>query len=263
MNKLFVILFLLLISSCSVFNILKPNIYVPEQENLIDSVYAKTANFETLSFRFVAKYSDNENNLSLYGSTKIIRDSVLYIKISLGLGITVAEIYATPDSFIIYFPIKNNYLAGNSLLLLDYYGIPLDFSSFQNILIARFFPYPYFIDINNYAFGFDNADSTYFFKNIVYNKSEPDKIDVEHNFLINESFLVEQFHINDYVLYQDLVCKYSKFSSYDNIFFPSNLDLTLLSIDPFHLNLINKKVIFNEDIDINFIIPENAENITY
>ena len=253
---LFVILFFL-ISSCSLFRVSGSNKL--SDSNILDSVFAKTSNFETLSFSFVAKYSDSQNNLSFFGKTQIIKDSVLFMEISPGLGITLAELYATPDTFLIFFPLKNNYYAGNSNLLLNNYGIPFDFISLQNILTASFFSYPYFIDIEDYEFVYEN--SVFSYKNVVFNKAEPKKIDVLHTFIISNLFFIDEFTVFDYVLHKDLVCKYSKYRLYNDMNLPENIDLTLISIDTVKLNLKRKKVVFNDNLKINFVIPNDAQII--
>jgi Domain of unknown function (DUF4292) len=258
MKKLFFLIFIFSLTSCSVFKNIsnKPDVV---QEFTLDSIYSKTDDFETLSYRFAANYTSPDQSLSFFGSVKMIKDSLLYMKISPGLGITIAEVFATPDTFLIYMPMQNQYFAGNDKLLLNMYGIPLNFTSVQNLLTARFFSYPYFIDVLDYELFI--TDTTTSFENIVNPKDN--KIpDVVHNFDIDNSYLIEKLIINDNVLHKDLEAQYEDYKIYDNIYFPSAIFLSLFYLDTLTLNFKNKKVVFNEPVSINFSIPDDAKVIS-
>lgn len=259
MKKIFLILFVFSLSACSVFKNFskKPEVV---QDFILDSIYSKTDKFETLSYRFAANYSSSDQNMSFFGNVSMIKDSLLYMKISPGLGITIAEVFATPDTFLVYMPMQNQYFAGNDRLLLDLYGIPLNFFSIQNLLTASFFSYPYFIDLDDYEFLF--TDSTTYFKNVVNPKNK--KIpDVVHIFNIDDSYLINSIIINDNVLHKDLNVEYNEYNNYDNIYFPSSIFLSLYYLDTLILNFKNKKVVFNKPISINFSIPDDAKILSY
>lgn len=262
MKQLFFILFifsLFSISACSVFkNFSKKQEIV--KDFVLDSIYSKTAQFETLSYRFAANYSSPDQNMSFFGSVSMIKDSLLYMKISPGLGITIAEVFATPDTFLVYMPMQNQYIAGGDRLLLDLYGVPLNFYSVQNLLTASVFSYPYFISLNDYGLKF--TDTTTYFQNVV-NPSNNKIPDVVHIFDIDSSYLINSIIINDNVLHKDLNVKYKEYTNYNNIYFPTSTFLSLYYIDTLTLNFKNKKVVFNKPISINFSIPEDAKIINY
>ncbi len=257
MKNFFIIISLIfLISSCSIFkqNTSKMKI---SGTTFIDSV---NKDFKSLSFKFSADYSSNEQKLSFFGSTKIIKDSVMYISISLGFGITIAEIFATPDTFIIYMPVQKDYIAGNKDVILKNYSIAFDFYSLQSIFTADLFSYPYFTDLNSYSL---DKDSLYIFKNLIYNQNNSKIVNIAHLFYITDNFNIKYCEIYDNLLHKDLYINYSNFKTFDNYDLPEHTELKVVSIDTLSLFIISKKVIFNEQINIKFNLPDNAKPINY
>ncbi|MBN2892803.1 MAG: DUF4292 domain-containing protein [Bacteroidales bacterium] len=250
---LVIITFFVFMSSCHLLTkTTKTNTITSSQ--LLDSV---NKSFNDLTFRFSLKYKDKSSSYTAFGKAILYKDSLLYLSISPGLGITIAEIFINPDTLIVYFPLQNNYFAGNKELLLNKYGVALDFYSLQSIFTGNIFPYPYFYELNNYQAV---TDSIFHLNNIIYNKNSK-FADVVHNFEISPDFLVLGFKIFDYVLYKSLFVDYYNYKLVEQVFLPENIDLTLITTDTLFLNIKNKKFTLDSKANVDFLLPNDAQII--
>jgi hypothetical protein len=246
--------------SCSIFKNKNKNNNVQTAQSVIDSVNFNNNQYKTLTFRFVSVYSDNSNKYTLYGKTEIIKDSILFIDLSLGFGISVANIYALKDTIILYFPIQNNYISGNKEVLLNQFGIAFDFYSLQSILTSQLFPYPYFYKINDYIL---TQDSLIHLSNIILNKSNNHITDVVHIFNINNDYTIHNFFIFDYILNKELYINYNTFIQIDKNIISDNFNLKFITNDTLLLDFKYKKIEYNKSLNIIFNLPDDAKAIHY
>jgi len=253
MKKIFFYFLILFFISCGIFKKVSKNPKVA----LIDSIQNNQLKFKTLSYKFNAEYKSVDNNYSFFGSISIIKDSIILANISPGFGITLADIFISPDTIIAYLPLENSYFAGNKDFFLNNYNVALDFYSLQNILAANFFTYPYFENFENYSF---QTDSILLLSNTLFNKRNDKLVDVYHSFQFTNNFKISNVKIEDNVLHILLFLNYLNYVTYEsNKSMPSDIKIKLYTQDTLSLNLKLKNIQFDKSITNKFKLPKNAK----
>lgn len=251
MKTYFFIFSLILISGCSIFK------HGNNSTNYVNSVLNNQLQYETLSYKFLVKYTTPDQSITLYGNLTNIYDSIIQLDLSPGFGITVATAYVTPDTSIFYIPLQKEAYVGKNELFLNKFDIAIDFYSIQAMFNANLFTYPYFVSINDYK---SYNDSVIVIYNKILNKRNNSITDIFHKIQLNTSNRLSNISISDYILSKELFIEYDDYNTYDNIYsLPTNISATLVEQDTTYFNFKIKNVKFNETIINDFQLPNNIK----
>jgi len=267
MKNFIYIILVFTFSSCMLFKKADNNDYLKVSadtvKNYQDSLLAYNINYNTLQYRFLAKYTKGDQKLTMYGKYLNINDSVIYANFSPGFGLIAAELYATKDTAFFYIPLQNTVYVGSDDLFLNKFNIAIDFGSIHSLACANVFSYPYFSNLSDYK-PFSAVVDTIAYLNIILNKRNPKIADVEHLFYCDYNNMnVSSTDIRDYVLNKFVSISYTDYKYIDTLRVPSFIDITLIDVDTTSLSLTIKNVEFNKELDINFNFPDNEQIINF
>jgi hypothetical protein len=94
--------------------------------------------FETLSMKASIEASlSSKETYSLTGNIRMIRDSVIWISVSPGLGIEAVRLYITQDSVFFMNRLNNEYAATTFGFFNTQYQVDLDFNMLQSLLTGN------------------------------------------------------------------------------------------------------------------------------
>ncbi|MBN2664716.1 MAG: DUF4292 domain-containing protein [Bacteroidales bacterium] len=252
MRFFIIILLFFTITSCGIFK--KTTSY--SQLN-VDSLVLKQTSYNTISYKFLLKYSSSNQNINLFGNFLNFYDSVLIFDVSPGFGIKVANVFISPDTTIVYLPLQQEAYVGGADLFLNKYNIALNFYSLQSLFTANLFSYPYFIDINNYSI---DKDSSLLLSNKIYNKRNNSITDILHFFRYDRNNNLSRVFIADYVLNKQINLFYSDFTIIDSVYnFPTRANVKLYDHDTTSFDFIFKNIKFNNNQTFEFILPANVK----
>ncbi|WP_372641409.1 DUF4292 domain-containing protein [Ancylomarina sp.] len=144
-NSLLGIAFLLLVFlqfSCkSTFELGRKRAHGISDNKLYNQIQDSSLFYNTLWIkRFSAHYESKGKTQNLRGSIKILRDSIIMVKINAPTGIIeVARLYITPDSVKMIDRLKKEYIASDFTFLSDKLNMDVDFYTLQSILTNGIF----------------------------------------------------------------------------------------------------------------------------
>jgi|GEM_PF-2868462 len=151
MRKGFGKIFCLLICSATIFvmctpsqQVMKPReIKAMSIEELYDSITTNDETFGTFSGKFSASYSTSTTAHSFKGQIRLIRDSVIWISVSPGLGVELLRVLLTPDSVFFMNRIHKQYYEGTYSVIKNKLNIDFNFNAIQSVLLNDFLMYPF------------------------------------------------------------------------------------------------------------------------
>lgn len=257
--KYFIIILLFSVNSCQLLK----NSFNKKQKvsnNIQDNLFKRCDEIKYYESKFSAKLKSPDQNANFFGTVKLIKDSLIYISVSPGFGFTIAELYATKDTSLLYFPMNSNYYAGGADLLFDTYSIPFDFYSLQAIFLACPFSYPYFINLSSYCF---KRDSTLVFENTIFNKNIPDLPDVKHKMYLDNNLTVSENEISDYILNKEFYITNNSYYKEEHFFLPDEIFFKIIEKDTLSLKLNFKRIEINDTFEFEYKIPNNVKIINH
>ncbi len=92
--------------------------------------------FEHMNGEAGVDYKGQPLNIAVSSSVRWRRDSVIWLNVR-KLGFTVARIQVTHDSVFVVNYLQGNYIAKNLSYIEQTFGVPLDFSILQNVLLGN------------------------------------------------------------------------------------------------------------------------------
>lgn len=197
---------------------------------LINSTGDNYISYNTLFYkRFKAKYSDENNSLSISGNIYIQKDSSIIISIL--KGIELYRVCLTPNAVEILDKRKKTYTRGDYKLLWDKFLVEMDYQTLQSILTNELFVYPISNDqklIKRYKH--EVGKDVYLLQSLKngkferkYKKEKTMNI-VYHQFAIMpDVFKISKVNIKDFDVNSELVIGYDNFVEINNSLFPSEV----------------------------------------
>lgn len=253
MKFFIIVFFVFIISSCALFRTttdIKVN---------ADSLDLIKPDYESVSYKFLLKYTSAGQSINLFGNYINYKDSVLFFDISPGFGITFAEVFISPDTTIVQLPLQKQAFVGGSDLFLKKYNIAVNFYSLQAIFNANLFSYPYFINIDDYTVS---IDTSYFVSNKILNKRNKSFTDIFHSFRFYRSNNISNVNISDYVLNKQLLINYFDYNIIDSVYsFPNTANIQLIDVDSSFFDLKFKNVKYNNKPSFDFSLKSNVQII--
>jgi len=137
----YLLTFLSLIFSCkSTSRISKKQ--MSELAAVYDSISNNYLDYKTLYIKSSLKYKNEKKSMKLKTSIKILKDSLIIVSLSPGLGIEAARIKFTKDSIYIMDRLSSHLTKASYKYLLDSMNVSVDFADIQAILTNELFVYP-------------------------------------------------------------------------------------------------------------------------
>jgi hypothetical protein len=133
--------FLLFCTVCF-FSCRRPPVQVttPAEPEKVNKVTVHNIDYTFFSSKGRMQLEADGSNLSASLTTRMKKDSIIWVTLSPGLGIEAIRAKITPDSIQIVDRINRHYYAGNFDLLRERYNVDLNFEILQNILVGNYTP---------------------------------------------------------------------------------------------------------------------------
>lgn len=221
---------------------------------IFDSISANYLDYEYLYIKSTLKFKSEKKSIKLKSSIKILKDSIIIVSLSPGLGIEAARIKFTKDSIYIMDRLSSHLTKASYKYLLDSMNISVDYYDIVHILCNELFIYPKdkSLDIrnqfiSNYHLRKQNNGLELYRKTV---SQIEQSIFVDPNYFITESFVKElnnnrTLQIKFTGLYSD---EFKSIPKGISIF--SLSDETLVSIE-----LNYTKVLKNKSMKFSFKVP--------
>lgn len=212
--------------------------------------------FAKAEIKFNLKFESPDKNLSISGTLRMVRDSIIWLTVSPGLGIEAARAVFTPDTVICIYRLGSKYFKGNYSIVKRFLPVEVDFHTLQSIFFNDFFVFPS-VDLNT----IDN----YFIK-----QSSPDYVSIisnetfanDKNIRFTEDFNSQYKVVNANIITKDntlgLKISYSEFQTFSGYLLPANINLNLQTLSGLS-NIYISYTSFNFTKDLTFPcnIPSN------
>jgi len=250
-----------LFSSCKTLKNRKHRKDVLTLEEVYDSVGKFQKEYKTLFAKCNIKYQNKSKTISLKGNLKILKDSLIWISLSPGLGIEVVRLKCTKDSVFLLDKINKSITKGKYSYIKKLWKIDVDYNSLQSILTNHFFIYP---TVADEKFDFFKEftlkdDSTQI---VAYRKTEQS---VENLIKLNNSdFSISSYLINDVPNVRSLLINYGNgnFDTAPN--FPGKVDIaSSTSGKSLMINVNYTRVTLNSSITFPFRVPSSYRIIIH
>lgn len=208
---------------------------------------------------FKIKYNSPDDNHSLYGTAKILKDSLILLSLRAPMGLEVSRVLLSPDSVKVINRSQKEVVCSDYKYLNNLFGFNLDFPMIENILNGNF--------PDNYTYSRDSKKGDEEFPNGLYTgryyrKGEPESLKFEA-WVIPDLFRMEyiKFYRKRNIKIFDV--KYSDYEQMGNNFYPGKLMITHKNSteDKIQIQLKFNKFEENGDSEINFDIPSRYEKI--
>ncbi|WP_019037134.1 DUF4292 domain-containing protein [Psychroflexus tropicus] len=204
------------------------------------------ADFNTVSGKMKAGYKSEDDSQSINITYRIEKDKAIWMSAKVMGLLPVAKVYITPDRFQYYEKINRTYFDGDYAMAEEFLGVKVDFENLQNLLIGQ----PMYALKKN-GMLYDN--NTYVFLQNIKSILAYSAIIDEKQFQVKSQSLRNQNN-------ESLTIEYDRYQSVDRQKFPSSIKLTAKKDNEVVLiDIEYRSVVFNEELDFPFSIPDNYE----
>ncbi len=113
-----------------------------EKLQIYNGIVSKYIDYQSLLIKSSVKFESSKKKLNLKATVKILKDSLIIISLSPGLGIEVARIKFTNDSIFILDRLSSQLTRGDYQYISKNYKIDIGYADIQSILTNELFIYP-------------------------------------------------------------------------------------------------------------------------
>lgn len=246
------------VSSCSSKkNLINNELHEISAKKLIREVENNNFEFETIQAKMSVDVESPDMNITLKGQLRMEKDSVVWVSLSLPMGLEVARAMITSDSVFFLNKTQKQYLKTS----IDTLSKLLPFANLQlvqSILVGN----------DMYIRNGDKYDVTT--SNGLYNLMITNQLKKEikqKNFIVkgvarNLSITPDIFKISDYQINEvtdetkNIKMKFSDFQLVGENYLPTEIDVTLNTGVVFEVSVTYSNVILNEPQEYKFSIPK-------
>ena len=242
-------------------------------EFLFEKMEASRFHFETLSMKASITAASNNSkggSTNLTGNIRMIRDSVIWASVSLGLGIEVARLYVTQDSVFFLNRINNEYAASSFVFFNTFYQVDLDFNILQSLLTGNDFDY---YESTKFKVSYDGgrykltAQERHKQKKYIRSNNDARRVLIQDTWLNSENFKIEAMNIKALENQQrKLQVDYSHFGNVDGELFPQRLVFEIFMQESgknmkSSVNVSFSKIERNKEVSVPFSIPDKYKKM--
>jgi hypothetical protein len=234
---------------------------------LVERMTENQLQFNTVSMKanISAKMGKSKNALTLSGTIRIVKDSIIWMSVSPGLGIEAVRLLVTPDSIKFMDRINNKYVLASLDFFKENYQVDVDFNMLQSLLVGNDFN---FYEYSKFKAGYDGsnykltAQERRKQKKYVRNNNDAKRILVQNTWLNPETFKIEAIQIKALEdMNRKLQGNYSNFITVDGQLVPSKELFELFMKEAEKDNFVASidinftKIELNKDLNTSFTIP--------
>lgn len=235
---------------------------------LVEKMTENQLQFNTIAMKAAisAKLGKSKQPWNLSGTIRIVRDSVIWISVSPGLGIEAMRLLVTQDSVKLMDRINNKFLATTVNFFNTNYQVDIDFNMLQSLLVGNDFN---FYENSKFKANYDGTSYKLTtqerrkLKKYVRNNEDAKRVLVQNTWLNPETFKIEMMQIKALEdQNRKLQAAYSKFTKADGQFFPSEEQFELTMKESGKENFVASiflsfsKVELDKTLNTSFTIPE-------
>jgi len=254
-------------------------------KRLLNNTLSSYIDYNTLSIRFNAEFSDNSKSQSFSGLIRIQKDSLIWASISVALGVELARVLITPDSVKFMNRLKSEYFAESIDYIEQLFHADFTFDLIQNLLTNEIFLYAdndenlnnidraiedEDTDIDAFKKTFHaKADSNMYVlkthrkrKAKKYQKRNKPGVIIQNIYIAPEIFKISKVNVIDYSESRRMFVNYDKFSDVNGKIMPFQIITSIVdNNNTFSLKLDYTRYTVNSDISFSFNIPDKYKQI--
>ncbi len=212
--------------------------------------HAKNAQvFSTISIKGTVNYNSEKTDQRAGIDIMIEKDKQIYINVRY-IGISVAKALITPEEVKYYEKLNSNYFEGDYSLINNLLGTEVDFNRLQNILLGQL------LDSKN--------DKTMIatIEDGMHKLTPIEKNEIESvYFFEDKNALLKKEAITDYFTDRSLTISYPNYQKIHNFVIPTEINIEAKQEKVINLNIIYDKVSFNDNLPINYKVPNGYKKI--
>lgn len=266
MRKIFIYSILIIVaatifSSCKTLKERKRTKNVLTITQLYDSIQSTRLQYESLSAKFSVKYKATSKVFNLKGNLRVLKDSIIWVSLSPGLGIEAVRLMCTKDSVFLLDKINKSITSGKYEYLNRLWKIDVDYNSLQSIITDQFFIYPAVInEKQEFSTNFSlKQDSS---KLSVYRKTG-NSVENLIKFGMG-SYIVQDYLINDVPNVRSLAVSYLPGSFNDIKNFPGTINISSTNAGKsLSIELNYTKAVLNESLSFPFTVPSSYRVVNH
>ena len=285
--KILLLLFLVLtfLSCRTTYKINSDKVKRISDRRILRHVISNYVEYSGLAYKFNGEYSDSGKTVSFNGNLRIKKDSVIWISISVALGIELARIQIRPDSVFFMNKIKDEYFINESDYISNLFQVDIDYDILQSILTNEIFLYADDDETANSrreeveddepepglfrkTFIADTDSNLYVLKTYrkrklkkQIKKNRPEII-MQSFRVIPDIYKIQSVCINEISEKRELNISYSNFMVKDSVVMPYSIKIDIKDRNRIvSLSFNFSKITVNPDVSFPFNIPEKYKPI--
>lgn len=246
MNKLLILLIAFILFSCRTGkDTNKSGNLSKDKEFVISQIDKNKFDFKNINCKFNINFISEKKDITVSGSLRIAKDSIIWASITPALGIEVARIIITKDSFKLINRLSSDFISESINNIDNLINSKIDFQQIQALLIGNIIfsidkKYTLTTDNNNYKLKNNNKNS---------NSDYTLTIDSQ-NFRIVKSEFVDKTKKNK------LNTTYSDFRKINELYIPYNQKFQLETDKNIEANIEFTSITIKDSLDFPFNIPK-------
>jgi hypothetical protein len=236
---------------------------ISEISEIYSNISKQYTDYNTLLIKASTKFDDGKKKLNLKSTIKIIKDSVIIISLSPGLGIEAARIKFTRDSIFMLDRLASKVSMGSYKFVEKKYKIYVSYNDVQSILTNELFIFPIKKGItvkdellNSFTIK-QKENSIDFYRKTIEQ--------IENLISVNaQTYKIEKYIISDVKNKQNVQVQYKDVYSDEFKNMPKSISVLSSADGKFiKINLNYTKVVKNKKLNFSFKIPSKYEKIIY
>ncbi|WP_405611316.1 DUF4292 domain-containing protein [Polaribacter sp. Asnod1-A03] len=205
---------------------------------------------ESVDAKFKANYNNGKVKQSISVSLRMVKDEVIWLKGT--KFITVFKAKITPTSVSFYSPFAKVYFDGDFTFIKDLLGVDINFNQLQNLFLGQSL-----INLKDEKQNINIENNSY----VLSPEIQEDLFDIF--FFVNPAhFKLDKQSVVNSAKEQRLDVFYPSYKLIDNVYFPQEIQINAKEPKKFtNIDFVLKSVVFDEDVDTSFKIPEGYKQI--
>jgi len=215
--------------------------------------------------KFSAEYKNQKKSTSFNGQLRIIKDSIIWLSLTPGLGIEAMRLVITQDSVKLINKINNTYFLGDYQEVNRFLNTNIDFDILQAYLLGndlQFYENGKFrVTIEKDCYKLSTADRMKL-KAYVRNNQENVRAYIQNIWLDTETFKIREADVKELSDEKiKLEANYGNFESISGQLFPKSLDVVIWANNTIKVNASFSKINIDVPLQFPFRIPSGYTQI--